>query len=167
MEEMLYAAQKDATTAATTNFARGFLKEVLGVEVTMGDLKSDAAIADKDKANSERVANFSLVKKGVGGVVTDAPAQLSQIAIGLMDGMISQVDSKRADLGAIQNRLESTIRNQQNIIENTSDARSRIRDTDFAEETANLSQQTIIQQAAQSMLMQSNQRPQLALSLLR
>ena len=65
-----------------------------------------------------------------------------------MDAMIKQVDSQRADLGAIQNRLESSIRNQSNIATNESDARSRIRDADFAEESANLSQQSIIQQAA-------------------
>ena len=86
--------------------------------------------------------------------------------IAAMDAMIKQVDSQRADLGAIQNRLESSIRNQSNIATNESDARSRIRDADFAEESANLSQQSIIQQAAASMLMQANTRPQLALSLL-
>ena len=83
-----------------------------------------------------------------------------------IDGFISTVDSKRAELGAVQNRLESTIRNQSNVSENVSDARSRIRDTDFATETANMTQQSIIQQASQSILSQANQRPQLALSLL-
>ena len=87
-------------------------------------------------------------------------------AITTLDALISQVDEQRADLGAIQNRLESSIRNQSNIATNESDARSRIRDADFAEESANLSQQSIIQQAAASMLMQANTRPQLALSLL-
>ena len=83
-----------------------------------------------------------------------------------MDTLISKVDAQRADLGAIQNRLESSIRNQSNVSLNEADARSRIRDTNFAEEAANLSQQTIIQQAATSMLMQANTRPQLALSML-
>ena len=86
--------------------------------------------------------------------------------IDLMDSMIAVVDGKRADLGAIQNRLESSIRNQSNVAANEADARSRIRDADFAEESANLSQQSIIQQAAASMLMQANTRPQLGLSLL-
>ncbi|MDO4675358.1 MAG: flagellin [Anaerobiospirillum succiniciproducens] len=83
-----------------------------------------------------------------------------------LDAMIGTVDGKRADLGAIQNRLESSIRNQSNVAANEADARSRIRDADFAEESANLSQQSIIQQAAASMLMQANTRPQLGLSLL-
>ena len=90
----------------------------------------------------------------------------TQEVIGYMDKMIAQVDAARADLGAIQNRLESSIRNQSNVAANEADARSRIRDADFAEESANLSQQSIIQQAAASMLMQANTRPQLGLSLL-
>ena len=76
-------------------------------------------------------------------------------AIESIDAIIAQVDSQRADLGAIQNRLESSIRNQANVSANSADARSRIRDADFAEESANLSQQSIIQQAATSMLMQA------------
>ena len=83
-----------------------------------------------------------------------------------IDAFIQKVDSKRAELGAIQNRMESTIRNQANIAENESDARSRIRDTDFASETAALTQNNIIQQASQSVLAQANQRPTIALSLL-
>lgn len=83
-----------------------------------------------------------------------------------IDKFITAVDSKRAELGAMQNRMESTIRNQSNISENQSDARSRIRDTDFAEETANLTAQNILQQASQTVLSQANQRPQIALSLL-
>ncbi len=87
-------------------------------------------------------------------------------SIETIDKLIAIVDSQRADLGAIQNRLESSIRNQSNVSANSADARSRIRDADFAEESANLSQQSIIQQAATSMLMQANARPQLALSML-
>ena len=83
-----------------------------------------------------------------------------------IDKFIQLVDSKRAELGAIQNRMESSIRNQANVSENQSDARSRIRDTDFASETAALTQNNIIQQASQSILAQANQRPTIALSLL-
>ena len=66
----------------------------------------------------------------------------------------------------LQNRMESSIRNQANVSENEADARSRIRDTDFASETAALTQNNIIQQASQSVLAQANQRPTIALSLL-
>ena len=83
-----------------------------------------------------------------------------------IDDFIQAVDSRRSELGALQNRMESTIRNQANISENEADARSRIRDTDFASETAALTQNNIIQQASQSVLAQANQRPTIALSLL-
>jgi len=90
----------------------------------------------------------------------------AESAISAIDTALSSIDTARAKLGASQNRLESTIRNQSSISENLSDARSRIRDTDYAEEASNLSQQSIIQQAATSMLTQANARPQIALSLL-
>ena len=83
-----------------------------------------------------------------------------------IDALIGKYDGERANLGALQNRLESSIRNQANVSANQADARSRIRDADFAEESANLSQQSIIQQAATSMLMQANTRPMLGLALL-
>ncbi|MGN5221967.1 flagellin N-terminal helical domain-containing protein [Aeromonas veronii] len=91
----------------------------------------------------------------------------AQSVLGAVDKMIARVDSKRAELGAIQNRMESTIRNQANIAENVSAARSRIRDADFAQETAMLTQYNILQQAASTVLGQANQRPNGALQLLR
>ena len=93
-------------------------------------------------------------------------AQVATNTLANIDSLIQAVDSKRAALGALQNRMESTIRNQANISENQSDARSRIRDTDFASETAALTQNNIIQQASQTVLAQANQRPTIALSLL-
>ena len=87
-------------------------------------------------------------------------------ALASIDSAISIIDSKRADLGAIQNRFQSTIRNLSNIVENVSAARSRIKDTDFAKETAELTRSQILQQASTTILAQSNQRPQSALSLL-
>ena len=90
----------------------------------------------------------------------------AQNTLANIDKFIEFVDSKRAGLGAIQNRMESTIRNQSSISENESDARSRIRDTDFASETAALTSNQIIQQASQTILSQANQRPTIALQLL-
>lgn len=87
-------------------------------------------------------------------------------AMSLISGAISTIDGKRAELGAVQNRFQSTIRNLSNISENVSAARSRIRDTDFAVETAELTRWQIIQQASTTVLGQANQRPQAALQLL-
>jgi flagellin len=93
-------------------------------------------------------------------------ASTAQSAMANLDFMIKVVDGKRAELGAVQNRFDSTIRNQSNVSENVTAARSRIRDADFATETANMTKQNILQQAASSILAQANQRPQSALSLL-
>jgi flagellin len=87
-------------------------------------------------------------------------------AIDKLDNMIKGVDSYRATLGATQNRLESTISNQENVIENVSDARSRIKDVDYASETAKMAQQQILQQASTAMLSQANQKNSIALNLL-
>lgn len=90
----------------------------------------------------------------------------AQSMVDVLDTMISAVDSKRAELGAVQNRFGSTITNLSNISENVASARSRVRDADFAEETAKLTSSQILQQASSSILAQANQRPQTALSLL-
>ncbi|MFM4677119.1 flagellin [Aeromonas media] len=103
---------------------------------------------------------------GVGATSTIVSNIGAMFAMANLDYYIEVVDSKRAELGAIQNRFDSVIRNQANVSENVSAARSRIRDADFAVETANLTKQNILQQAASSILSQANKRPQSALSLL-
>jgi flagellin len=87
-------------------------------------------------------------------------------AIDTIDLALEQVSSSRANLGALQNRLESTINNLTTTSENLSASRSRILDADFAAETAQLSRNQIIQQAGVSILAQANQQPQVALALL-
>lgn len=90
----------------------------------------------------------------------------SNKALSIIDAALSYVSAQRADLGAVQNRLESTISNLSNISENVSAARSRILDADFAAETANLTKNQILQQAGTAMLAQANTLPQGVLSLL-
>ncbi|MCK0526121.1 flagellin [Anaerobiospirillum sp. NML120449] len=158
-------------------------KESAGqLTLQVGANKGDTITFDVANAHFTRIAQasgkFGAAGGGGGGAKIDmtkffntgkilfSKADAANEAIAAMDAMIAQIDSERAGLGAIQNRLESSIRNQANVSANQADARSRIRDADFAEESANLSQQSIIQQAATSMLMQANTRPQLGLSLL-
>ncbi len=88
-------------------------------------------------------------------------------AIKAIDGALGQIDNMRGDLGAVQNRFESTISNLSNVSENLSAARSRILDADIAQETSAMTKNNILQQAGVSILAQANQAPQLALSLLR
>ncbi|MDY2799320.1 MAG: flagellin [Anaerobiospirillum succiniciproducens] len=114
--------------------------------------------------NTDNAFKGKVASQGKAVAFSDAAAAAA--LIDTMDKLIAKVDAQRADLGAIQNRLESSIRNQSNVAANEADARSRIRDADFAQESANLTQQNIIQQAASSMLMQANTRPQLGLSLI-
>ena len=87
-------------------------------------------------------------------------------SIDIADGALARVNGIRAELGAVQNRFESTISNLSTSIENLSAARSRIQDTDFAAETANLTRTQILQQAGVAMLSQANSLPELVLSLL-
>ncbi|MDO4676078.1 MAG: flagellin [Anaerobiospirillum succiniciproducens] len=123
----------------------------------------DVAAAGNDKFGLAVSAQG--VGKSLAYWVVSTPSA-AQKTLQYIDEFIQAVDSKRAALGAIQNRMESTIRNQSSISENESDARSRIRDTDFALETAALTQNQIIQQASQTILSQANQRPTVALNLL-
>ena len=130
-------------------------------KLTVADTEAGAAVAGKSglaKSAANAAASTAY------WVVSDPVA--AQNTLANIDKFIESVDSKRAALGAIQNRMESTIRNQSSISENESDARSRIRDTDFALETATLTQNQIIQQASQTILTQANQRPTVALNLL-
>lgn len=90
----------------------------------------------------------------------------AQSAVLVIDDAIKQIDSQRAELGAVQNRFENTIANLQNIGENVSAAKGRIQDTDYAAETAALSKNQILQQAGTAILAQANQLPQAVLSLL-
>jgi flagellin len=87
-------------------------------------------------------------------------------ALKIVDAALGKIDAQRGDLGALQNRFESTISNLQNVAENLTAARSRIMDADIAQETSEMTKSNILQQAGVSILTQANQTPQLALQLL-
>lgn len=134
---------------------------------------SEISIKYGDNATATMGTEIGLLERnateGAGSVAsidisTEAGAQK---AIGIIDKALEQVNSTRADLGAINNRLDFTVSNLSNISEKTSASRSRIMDADFAAETAALSRSQVLQQAASAMLAQSNARPQQVLSLLR
>ncbi|WP_028024766.1 flagellin [Enterovibrio calviensis] len=115
-------------------------------------------------------ASLGLVT-GAGAAITSQDIDVSdvggaQMAVGIIDSAMQYIDSQRADLGAKQNRLSHTISNLSNIQENVSASNSRIRDTDFAKETTELTKGQILQQASTSILAQAKQLPQAALNLL-
>lgn len=126
-------------------------------------------------ANAGEQQNISVNIENAGGWGTSglnlgslsvATVPQASAALARVDDAIKKVDSQRANMGAVQNRFDSTIRNLTNISNNVTEARSRIKDTDYAKETANLTKNQIIQQTATTILAQANQRPQAALSLL-
>lgn len=100
-------------------------------------------------------------------VITGTAGTKSTEAIDAIDDALTQINSERANFGAVQNRFESVIGNLQISVENQSAAKSRIMDTDFAAETANMTRGNILQQAGTAMLAQANSAPNSVLSLLR
>jgi flagellin len=131
-------------------------------------LNSDNSI--KIEADSDTVEELGLADAGNDTVaVSDIDISTREdavTAISSVDEALAKIDSMRGDLGAVQNRFESTIANLQNVSENLSAARSRILDADIAQETSAMTKNNILQQAGVSILAQANQAPQLALSLL-
>ncbi|WP_031492103.1 flagellin [Succinivibrio dextrinosolvens] len=145
-----------------------------GKKILMGsasELGSSGTLKIHVGSGSGHTVDLTLADVAAVGTATNSATAITTRAnaesfITTIDTQLQNVDNARGTLGAQMNRLESSVRNGANVAENLSDARSRIRDTDYAEEAANLSQQSIIQQAATSMLTQANARPQIALSLL-
>ncbi|MGI5310131.1 flagellin [Rheinheimera sp. WS51] len=158
-----YTALKTEITriADTTEFGgQKLLKGSFSAKVLVG---AQASASDFISVNVSRATGWSAAALGASSALTLATASAAMTEI---DAAIKTVDGKRADLGAVQNRFQATIRNLSNVSENVSGARSRIRDTDFAKETAELTRAQILQQTSQTVLAQANQRPQAALSLL-
>jgi len=162
-----FSMQNVGGTANTLSADGGFtLSGIAGVASGVtGEQLSDTvgSISTTVGASADNV-DFSGVFTAT-GISVSSQANAQAVMAG-MDALIAVVDKKRAELGAVQNRFQSTIRNQSNIAENLSAAKSRIKDTDFAQETASLTKMQILQQASQTILSQANQRPQAALSLL-
>jgi len=142
-----YAAEGDAVEAQVTAKAASvsYDVEVSGGSELFGDAKADRASVSE---------------------IDISTADGAQRALAIVDSALAGIDAQRADLGAVQNRFDNTINNLQNISENASAARSRIMDTDYAAETANLSKNQVLQQAGTAILAQAKQLPQSVLSLL-
>ena len=125
--------------------------------------------ADADMTNkiSVKIASLDTTGLGIAGLnVKDKTGISATYAIDSIADAIAKVSAQRSSLGAIQNRLEHTINNLDNVVETTTAAESQIRDTDMAEEMVKYSKNNILQQAGQSMLAQANQANQGVLSLL-
>ncbi len=167
----------DGTSGQTVSLRGGgsgsgtFDSTVVGGEVefksTATTFSVSSSIAAADGGLFDGTANqLQASAKNTVSSIDISTAEGATTAIDIADGALAQIDAIRGDLGAIQNRFESTISSVSSVSESLSAARSRIQDADFAAETATLTRNQILQQAGVAMLSQANSLPQLALSLL-
>ena len=148
-------ADKDVTlTAGTITGGAGTV--AVPANATQIGLTGITAVTAAATANSSFVSSLDI-----------SSVKGAQQALEVVDKALTSVNSARADLGAVQNRFTSVVANLQTSSENLAASRSRIRDTDFAKETAELTRTQILQQAGTAMLAQANQVPQNVMSLLR
>jgi flagellin len=159
--------------AATASAAAATTRPV-GIKLTSDD-GTDVSVQLSQTDLSGAKARTGLLEtnhsdtNSVGGSIANvdiSTAKGAQQAIGIIDKALDQINSTRGDLGAVANRLDFTVSNLSNVAENVSEARSRIQDADFAQESANLSRAQVLQQAGTAMLAQANASPQQVLSLL-
>ncbi|PKI14768.1 flagellin [Colwellia sp. 12G3] len=153
---------QEGTTPVTTGEAVANYIAVGEIKLTSSDSFSFSGATSTDVF---AVAGASSSLDSIANVDLSTQAG-SQSAIDVIDAALASIDDSRADLGALQNRFGHTISNLANISENVSASRSRIQDTDFAVETAQMTKNQILQQAGTSILAQANQLPQAALSLI-
>ena len=151
----------NATNEFTINVGQAKVANSLAFSLHVG---ADADMTNKIQVNIDSMDSASLGIKGLN--VKDDSGKAATYAVDAIADAVAKVSSQRSALGAVQNRLEHTIDNLDNVVENTTSAESRIRDTDMAEEMVNYSKNNILAQAGQSMLAQANQSTQGVLSLL-
>jgi flagellin len=161
-------ADADGGVTNGINFGGSALAEggtVAAIKTGTVALSSNSGSITLNNASAELtgVTNSSFDSVATLDVSTEEGAQS---AIAVVDAALNSISAQRADLGAVQNRLQSTISNLTNVSENVSAARSGVQDADFATETANLTKNQILQQAGISVLSQANSLPQQVLSLL-
>jgi flagellin-like hook-associated protein FlgL len=170
-DELAKASSIGADNAATvTNDGNGKftitqgtvdVKDSLNFSLHVG---ADANMTNKINVNISSMSAAGLGIKGIN--VADSTGISGTYAVDAIEDAINKVSAQRSTLGAVQNRLEHTINNLDNVVENTTSAESQIRDTDMATEMVKYSNANILSQAGQAMLAQANQSNQGVLSLL-
>ena len=163
VDQAATVAKAAANGKTTYTITKGYatVADTLSFNLHVG---ADADMTNKINVSIDSMDSASLGIKGLN--IKDDSGNAATYAVDAISDAISKVSSQRSSLGAVQNRLEHTINNLDNVVENTTTAESRIRDTDMAEEMVNYSKNNILAQAGQSMLAQANQSTQGVLSLL-
>jgi len=168
-DEFVQLRQEITRVANNTTFNDGqILRGTAGGFSAAVDFQVGAGTAGNDQITLS-LGDGDMTAKSAGLDLTSASIETqtgAQAAIGTIDTALNTVNTFRSKLGAIQNRLDSTMANLNNNVENVTEARSRLQDADIAKESAELTQNNVLRQAASSMLAQANQNPQLALQLL-
>ena len=175
------SADYGTVTFAKFKAADAIKLNINGTEVSITSAANDAyedseygsAAQMKAAIDAANIAGLVVTDNGdktltlaVGGALDITSASKANTAIGTIDSAIKKVNAQRADLGAVSNRLDSTVDNLTNITANLQTSQGRIEDADFAAESSNLAKQQILQQAATSMLAQANASKQSVLTLL-
>ncbi|WP_268248204.1 flagellin, partial [Paludibacterium paludis] len=165
-KEVDQLTQEISRIVQTTNF-NGTKLLTSGQSITF-QVGASGATDNQVVASGVEMSGLNAYAASLSGVTTiDVTTSSSaSAALSKMDTDIGTVSNTRAQLGALQNRFEAVVANMQNYVENLTSSNSRIMDTDFASETANLTRNQILQQAGTSILGQANQLPQAALNLL-
>ena len=163
VDQAATVAKAAANGKTTYTITKGYatVADTLSFNLHVG---ADADMTNKINVSIDSMDSASLGIKGLN--IKDDSGNAATYAVDAISDAISKVSSQRSSLGAVQNRLEHTINNLDNVVENTTSAESRIRDTDMASEMVNYSKNNILAQAGQSMLAQANQSTQGVLSLL-
>lgn len=144
----------------------GGFNQTIHISYKASDTGIAINIADIDTSSLGGGGNYlTSLQSGQTYALSTSSATM-QITMDIIDGSLNTLLNQKANLGALSNRFQAAIRNLENVLETTEAARSRIKDADFAVETANLTKQLILQQAGVSVLSQSNSLPQNVLSLL-
>ena len=163
VDQAATVAKAAANGKTTYTITKGYatVADTLSFNLHVG---ADADMTNKINVSIDSMDSASLGIKGLN--IKDDSGNAATYAVDAISDAISKVSSQRSSLGAVQNRLEHTINNLDNVVENTTTAESRIRDTDMASEMVNYSKNNILAQAGQSMLAQANQSTKGVLSLL-
>ena len=166
-EVQALVSEIDRVASTTTFNEKNLLNGKFDVKLQVG-AEANQTISLKIDGMSAAGLKLTGAKPTGGSAITvgGTDAKHAQLAISQIKVALAQVSKQRADLGAVQNRLEHTIKNLDNVVENTTSAESSIRDTDMATEMVKYSNNNILAQAGQSMLAQANQSNQGVLSLL-
>jgi flagellin len=158
------AASTGVSASKTTVAGKSSLELFADKNITIGDGSSGTGLAALGLGAGGTTAAVTMESTVSNLDILDAAS--AQQAIQVLDGAMQELDSQRSQLGAVQNRFDSTVANLQSISENSTAARSRVQDADFASETAELSKQQTLQQASTAILSQANQLSSSVLKLL-